>query len=310
MFLSGLVSLLSLLSVPLFAVTVQSTICHPLTRPVLESSVTTTTDSVQIINGSTSQSVLVSIFDNNQPVATVTSDSLGGFSIQVSLAVGNNDFTAISTDECSSMSTISPLVINRAAIPVTQATTPFEPSSVPDMSTSGVSKDVSGVDVSNSGAANSLSSQKVAATPPGGDKTKQAFTLKIITPAGSQSTTTGTGDNLKTTITTTDQSVYLKGITRPSAQVTISDNSHEVAQTTAAYDGSFGILIPLSDGTNILTIEASLAGNVTTQILYYVRKPEVNSFLSTQVIIGFIIIIMISIAFIVRRRNQHLRFKR
>jgi hypothetical protein len=234
---------------------IQANICSvPATAPMFTTQSNTTTATTEVISGTTSANTNLTVADNNQQVASLTSDGSGGFSVQVSLGLGTNSFTATATNSCGSVNSTGSLVITRT-------TPPPPPPGVPTGSpatTSGNSGATSPTAGSSpSGAAGTSSpasaSNATAGSPP----------LQLLGLPGSAYTAAGAS--------TTSQSIFLQGITTPGATVTISDNGRQVAQVTAAADGSFGVSVPLSKGRNVITITISLNGQSTTRTITYNR---------------------------------------
>jgi len=270
----SLLSLLAIFSTPFFATTIQSSICVQVTAPVFTTQNSTTAAATATLAGTTSQNVSIVIKNNAQQVATVTSDSAGDFSLQVSLTVGTNSFTATGTNNCGDATSATPVVITRSAPVVVQPpeqtpaeNSPAEPTEAASTTTESES--------TNTTAATPQPDETVIVAPQTVDKS-DTVPLEVVLPAGAQSKTVGSGANAKTTVFTTEKTVYIKGTTTPLAAVTISNNNVKVASLTAASDGSFGVAVPLTGGTNILTIEASIGGITTTQILTYIRTEDTN----------------------------------
>jgi len=278
---------LSLLLLPLFGTTIQLNVCHIPTAPTFTTQNATTTASTDTIAGTTSPATALTIDDNNQPVASLTSDSSGDFSVEVSLAIGTNSFTATATNPCGSATSTTPLLLTRTAV----ATNP-----------------------SSNGTAAPLAVIKKTAGP--------LATTTEPAPISSSTTTPSTGINgilsLQLQVprdaytargsSTTKASVFLRGTTLPGAQVTISDNGRQVARLTAAADGSFGVSVPLALGRNSITVQASLHGQTTTQTITYNRTAPVhNSLGHWWWLIGggaVLLLFMILIGSIARRRRR------
>lgn len=65
--------------------------------------------------------------------------------------------------------------------------------------------------------------------------------------------------------TTDGVSALISGLTLPSAQITITDNSRQVADLFATPSGYFSVLIPLQDGRNDLVVQ-TINSTASTQI--------------------------------------------
>jgi len=262
MFKTSFISLLIAASPATFATTIQSSICEPVNVPVFTTQDSTTTATTEIISGTTSSNIAVSVQRNTQHIATLTSDSSGTFSLQVSLAPGSNSFTATSTNNCGSASSQDPVTITRTLQQNQES--PMTP-------------------IIASPSNEEPAEQEVTPTTQETTTKPDVITLRITAPSGE----IGTAAN---TLTTSDESVFLKGMSHPSAHIEISNNDIKVADLIAANDGSFGVLIPLSKGTNILTIQASFAGVSTTQILTYIRNEKDTPQFTALTISGAVVI--------------------
>ena len=276
MFKTSLLSLLLTLSPATFATTIQSSICEPVSAPVFTIQDSTTTATTEIVSGTTSSNISVSVQRNTQHIATLTSDGTGTFSLQVSLAPGSNSFTATSTNSCGSASSQDPIIITRTLQQNTES--PITP-------------------IATAPSAEEPIEQEVTPTTPSTTTKPDAITLRITVPSGSIGTSART-------LITTDESVFLKGMSHPSAHIEISNNDIKVADLTAAGDGSFGVLIPLSKGTNILTIHASFAGVLTTQILTYIRNEKDTPQFTALTIAGVALVGAASVGLILHNKLQ------
>ena len=276
MFKTSLLSLLLTLSPATFATTIQSSICEPVSAPVFTIQDSTTTATTEIVSGTTSSNISVSVQRNTQHIATLTSDGTGTFSLQVSLAPGSNSFTATSTNSCGSASSQDPIIITRTLQQNTES--PITP-------------------IATAPSAEEPIEQEVTPTTPSTTTKPDAITLRITVPSGSIGTSART-------LITTDESVFLKGMSHPSAHIEISNNDIKVADLTAAGDGSFGVLIPLSKGTNILTIHASFAGVSTTQILTYIRNEKDTPQFTALTIAGVALVGAASVGLILHNKLQ------
>ena len=276
MFKTSLLSLLLTLSPATFATTIQSSICEPVSAPVFTIQDSTTTATTGIVSGTTSSNISVSVQRNAQHIATLTSDGTGAFSLQVSLAPGSNSFTATSTNSCGSASSQDPIIITRTLQQNTES--PITP-------------------IATAPNAEEPTEQEVTPTIPSTTTKPDAITLRITVPSGSIGTSART-------LITTDESVFLKGMSHPSAHIEISNNDIKVADLTAAGDGSFGVLIPLSKGTNILTIHASFAGVSTTQILTYIRNEKDTPQFTALTIAGVALVGAASVGLILHNKLQ------
>jgi hypothetical protein len=277
---------------PIFSSTnqiVSSSICNSVTPPSFTTQNTTTTASTDIISGTTSSGVSVSIYDNSQAAGSLTSDSSGNFSLQVSLNLGSNSFSATAANNCQSVSSSTDLVIIRQASPSTPSSSPSSsPSSTP-------SSTVSSSSSASTSSTLSTSTPTTTTTPSSG----QAF-LQLQVP-GSAFSSSG--------IFTTANSVFISGSTNPGAQVVILDNHKTVAQVTAANDGSFGVSVPLSVGINNITINSTYNGKTTTQSITYIRgAPQPKSTHKTwlYIILAIVIIALggLMSLFILKKRNH------
>jgi len=276
MFKTSLLSLLLTLSPATFATTIQSSICEPVSAPVFTIQDSTTTATTEIVSGTTSSNISVSVQRNTQHIATLTSDGTGTFSLQVSLAPGSNNFTATSTNSCGSASSQDPITITRTLQQNTES--PITP-------------------IATAPSAEEPIEQEVTPTTPSTTIKPDAITLRITVPSGAIGTSAST-------LITTDESVFLKGMSHPSAHIEISNNDIEVVNLTAASDGSFGVLIPLSKGTNILTIHASFAGVSTTQILNYIRNEKGTPQFTALTIAGVALVGVASVGLILHNKLQ------
>jgi len=280
MFKTSLLLLLLTLSPATFATTIQSSICEPVSAPVFTIQDSTTTATTEIVSGTTSSNISVSVQRNTQHIATLTSDEAGAFSLQVSLAPGSNSFTATSTNSCGSASSQDPIIITRTLQQNTES--PITP-------------------ITTASSAEEPIEQEVTPTPtpttPSTTTKPDAITLRITVPSGAI-------DTSASTLTTTDESVFLKGMSHPSAHIEISNNGIKVANLTATSDGSFGVLIPLSKGTNVLTIHASFAGVSTTQILTYIRNEKDTPQFTALTIAGVALVGVASVGLILHNKLQ------
>ena len=276
MFKTSLLSLFLTLSPATFATTIQSSICEPVSAPVFTIQDSTTTATTEIVSGTTSSNISVSVQRNTQHIATLTSDGTGTFSLQVSLAPGSNSFTATSTNSCGSASSQDPIIITRTLQQNTES--PITP-------------------IVTAPNTEEPAEQEVTPTTPSTTAKPEAITLRITVPSGAIGTSAST-------LITTDESVFLKGMSHPSAHIEISNNDIKVADLTAAGDGSFGVLIPLSKGTNILTIHASFAGVSTTQILTYIRNEKDTPQFTALTIAGVALVGAASVGLILHNKLQ------
>ena len=97
------------------ATTIQSTICDPPTAPKLFVPSATTSAPSATVSGSTTPSSSVAISDNGTVLATVVSDSAGGYDAGVPLTVGANRLSATATNSCGTAASAAPLVVERRA---------------------------------------------------------------------------------------------------------------------------------------------------------------------------------------------------
>jgi len=292
-------ALLAFFSTPVFATTIQSNICGQVAAPVFSTQNSTTAASTTVLEGTTTADVSVAIKNNTQQVATITSDDSGDFSLQVSLAAGTNSFTATGTNDCSSASSVSPVVITREAPTVTPE--PETPIKAP--SSQSTANTPSDNEITEADTEEVTTSETTVVAPQTIDK-PQAVALRIILPPGVRSTTVGSGADARTTVRTSEKTIYLKGVSAPLAAITISNNDVKVASLTAASDGSFGVSIPLSGGTNILAIEASYGGITTTQILTYIRSEETNPVFIIGTIAATALVVAAGATIAIRNRLQ------
>jgi len=297
----GLLSLLTFLSAPLLATTIQSNICVQVTPPVFTTQNSTTTAAFETISGTTNANLSVAIKNNAQQVATVTTDNSGDFSVQVTLDVGTNSFTATGSNSCGSATTSTPLVITRSAPP---AVVPSESPSTSEPTATPSDTSNTEAETDSPTPTDSTTTPETVVVAPQTVNQPDAVPLQIILPSGTDSKTVGSGADAKTTVFTKQDAVYIKGVSAPLAKITISNNDVKVASLTAASDGSFGVSVPLRGGTNILAIEASFGGTTTTQILTYIRTQETNPVFIVSVIASVAILITAGIALAIRYRIQ------
>lgn len=252
---------LSLLLVlfPIFgATTISSTICDIPSTPTFVTQSATTTATTDIISAKTSPSTSVDVSDNSQSIATLTSDSSGDFSLQVSLALGSNSFSATATNSCGSSASTHALVLTRDKAPASSS------------STSGSATEGSATSLAVSG----------STTP----SAKRALSLYLQVPAAAH---TSSG------ISTAANSIFLGGSTSGAAQITIYDNGTQVASLTAANNGTFGVSVPLLMGVNHILIQVYSNGQTTTQTVTYVRTAPLThkSDRDLWLVIGIIILV-------------------
>lgn len=249
---------------------IQANICSvPAIAPTFTTASNSTTATAEVISGTTSANTNLTVANNSQQVASLTSNSSGGFSLQVSLSLGANRFTAQAVNNCGSVNSTNSVVITRTALASTQPS--------------------------------SSSTQQATAAKSSNNSTAN-IPLQLLNLTASAYSVAGS--------TTTAKSIFLRGITTPGATVTIADNQQQVAQLTAAPDGSFGVAVPLRVGRNTVTITSTFNGRSTTQTITYNRlSPAVHHSNTTwklvSAFIAFLLLVMLSSFLIVFRHRKH-----
>ena len=270
------------------ATTVQANICSlPAHAPAFSTASTSTTATSDIISGTTSASTSLTVSDNNQQVASLSSDSSGAFSLEVSLSLGTNSFSAVATNACGSVNSTGSLVITR--------TLPAASSSSASSTTKSSSTTTAAVAAATPSSSSSASTTTSTAAP-------AVLSLKIHLLNLSAAAQTASGSS------TTNTSVFVEGTTTPGASVYVSDNGHQVASLTAAADGSFGVSVPLSMGRNSITVQASYNGQTTSQTITYNRKPVVlHSSKSWRWLVGggILVFLLLVAAILYRNSKRH-----
>ncbi len=248
------VMLLSLPFVLLGSVTIHSDICRMPTQPVVtapaagaELAEPTTT-----VKGTTTQYSTVTLKTNGRSLGDTTSDASGDFQMQVTLDRGDNHLTLQTSNPCG-IGSIAAIDLSVAAAPdVTppSSPTPTTPDTTPPTGTPATPGNT------QPGALGTpeLPAKDTPASPE--SKAPDGLTIRITSPAEN--------------FTTSDDSVFLTGVTNMKATQVIEVNNTERAHLTAP-SKTFGVLVPLHMGKNTIKVTASANGQSAVARLHVIR---------------------------------------
>lgn len=247
--LSGFASALNIVYL-VGSLTVQSYICQPPSEPILMMPVdgtTVTTGSAITVSGQGPQESSIIISDNGTDVASVQSDNNDSFSASIIIdSDGEHTLAVKATRSCGVTQG------NTLTITATSGNTPLpeEPTPSPLPPVTSMPPVYSGMPTQNLPKPETTSNDQNAS---------KGLYLSVKNPINGS--------------TTTDSSVFVRGVTNSNATVTISVNGTAVASTFRAHT-SFGLSVPLSVGENTITVNATGSEGTASVTLSVTRLGE------------------------------------
>lgn len=216
-----------LLSLPFFgSLTVQSTICYPVTQPTITAQATTVDSftTSTILKGDASAQSTITVIINGHDFASLTADQQSRYQVQVPIVPGNNTFSLVSSNSCSSELS-NPYIIAAPLASVTNTSASTQTASV-TLNTPQTTTKTTAV-------------------------TKQPDRVVVNRNAPAITLTSDQSDH-----DATIGSFYLTGKTDKPSMIKISVNDKVVA-TIKEELTSFGIAVPLESGNNTIAVTAT-----------------------------------------------------
>jgi hypothetical protein len=266
---------------------IQANVCPKPATPVIVLPVdgSTTGSASQLVEGTAGHNVAVAILDNDQLVASVTSDGSGDFAGTIQLVGGSNRIVARVTNDCSQIADSAPSVVT-----YTPTVPPYPPITPPPIV----------VPITSTSTPITIVPAVIAPT---AALSGTGLKLTVTAYAGTDTTTT-----IPVGQSVTLDSIFVTGSTGVPANVVVVLNGKVIADLVSDRAGHFGLIVPLAIGENKIQFIATLGDQKLVKTLDYTRTAIITKIgpggyflLGAELIAVFVVLV---IPFLRRRKAQ------